>query len=82
MGKPSLQSRFTDWAYKPLTCVGVTDGNAASTGGGGGSGGGSSKHQGERTLVCPASPHNITAIFNPLQIFIREIEEALGCSPG
>lgn len=62
-----------------MTHVDVTDGNAASAGGGGG---GSSKHQGERALVCPASPHNITAIFNPLQVFIREIEEALGCSPG
>ncbi|KAK4309465.1 hypothetical protein Pmani_018910 [Petrolisthes manimaculis] len=55
----------------------VTDGNAASSGGGSGS-----KNRGERTLVCPASPHNITAIFNPLQLFVREIEEALGCSPG
>ncbi|CAL4123115.1 unnamed protein product, partial [Meganyctiphanes norvegica] len=37
---------------------------------------------GEKTLVCPSSPHNITAIFNPLQVFIREIEEALKCAPG
>ncbi|KAK8729890.1 hypothetical protein OTU49_008375 [Cherax quadricarinatus] len=41
-----------------------------------------SKKMTEKMLVCPASPHNITAIFNPLQSFIREIEDALGCSPG
>nr|XP_045594627.1 exocyst complex component 4-like isoform X1 [Procambarus clarkii] len=42
----------------------------------------SSKNMNEKPLVCPASPHNITAIFNPLQSFVREIEDALGCSPG
>ncbi|XP_063877986.1 exocyst complex component 4-like [Scylla paramamosain] len=55
--------------------ISVTDGNAPSTAGGG-------SKVGKRVLVCSPSPHNITAIFNPLQLFIKEIEEALGCSPG
>ncbi|KAK7083034.1 Exocyst complex component 4 [Halocaridina rubra] len=56
--------------------ISVADGNKSSTKG--------SKTSAltEKALVCPSSPHNITAIFNPLQLFIREIEEALGCSPG
>ncbi|KAB7505297.1 Exocyst complex component 4 [Armadillidium nasatum] len=36
----------------------------------------------QKLLVCRPSPHNITAVFNLLQNFIKEIEEALGCSPG
>ncbi|XP_068208979.1 exocyst complex component 4-like isoform X1 [Palaemon carinicauda] len=58
--------------------ISVTDGNTSSTGGSGSK----SRSLTEKALVCPSSPHNITAVFNPLQSFIREIEEALGCSPG
>ncbi|RXG69635.1 Exocyst complex component 4 [Armadillidium vulgare] len=36
----------------------------------------------QKLLVCRPSPHNITSVFNLLQNFIKEIEEALGCSPG
>ncbi|XP_042242487.1 exocyst complex component 4-like isoform X2 [Homarus americanus] len=57
----------------------IADGNNSSTTGGGNNKG---KNMNDKTLVCPASPHNITAIFNPLQTFIREIEDALACSPG
>ncbi|XP_071536353.1 exocyst complex component 4 isoform X2 [Panulirus ornatus] len=60
----------------PDAGLSVTDGNTSS------STCDKNKTMSEKSLVCPASPHNITAIFNPLQSFIREIEDALGCSPG
>ncbi|XP_037788643.1 exocyst complex component 4-like [Penaeus monodon] len=56
--------------------IDATDGNTASAGNS------KSKSVNEKTLVCSPSPHNITAVFNPLLSFIREIEDALGCSPG
>ncbi|KAG8271777.1 Exocyst complex component 4 [Homalodisca vitripennis] len=38
--------------------------------------------QREKILVCQPDPNNITLIFIPLSKFLREIEDAMGCSPG
>lgn len=53
--------------HRPTELIGGTDGLMDTA-----------KHQ----FVCKPGAHNITAIFTTLESFIKEIETAMGCTPG